>query len=195
MPTGGANSSSGTNRRCYLNVQNEGGRNVQDVSKYRMPLTHLLSDISPEPAFFHRSDKELSESVPVVGELNIDGENAAGLSNDKPKNEQDNNKDLWDSLTDVNLWMGNTMPRGPDFSTAEKIETVRHETGHKVTTSRPHVDALDNLYMVVKGQKHFSIASPDQAPAMQTMFPTVRFVCVCVYLTHCASCCEICLLH
>jgi hypothetical protein len=56
------------------------------------------------------------------------------------------------NLTEVNLWMGVARDRD--------------------SQSRLHMDATDNLYVVLEGRKHFAIASPADALHMHTVSPT-----------------------
>jgi hypothetical protein len=56
-------------------------------------------------------------------------------------------------MTAINLWMGNSY-EGP-------------------TTSRLHMDAMDNLYVVLKGHKTFTVYPPNLANYMRTISPTI----------------------
>jgi mannose-6-phosphate isomerase-like protein (cupin superfamily) len=62
-------------------------------------------------------------------------------------------KDAWDNMTAVNLWMGNSY-EGP-------------------TTSRLHMDAMDNVYVVLKGHKDFVVYPPNLSNYMRTISPTI----------------------
>jgi len=62
-------------------------------------------------------------------------------------------KDAWNNITAVNLWMGNSY-EGP-------------------TTSRLHMDAMDNLYVVLKGHKDFIVYPPNLSNHMRTISPTI----------------------
>lgn len=59
---------------------------------------------------------------------------------------------VWDNVTEVNLWMG--------------------VARHRDATSKLHMDATDNLYVVLEGSKHFSIVSPQDALKVRTVSPT-----------------------
>ena len=56
-------------------------------------------------------------------------------------------------MQDVSLWMGKAQPDRDTFS-------------------RLHMDATDNLYVLVRGRKTFRILSPDNAVHMHTVGPT-----------------------
>jgi hypothetical protein len=56
-----------------------------------------------------------------------------------------------ENISKVNLWMGRT---------------------EGATKSRLHMDALDNVYVLIEGEKQFKLFSPDNALQMRTVFPT-----------------------
>lgn len=60
---------------------------------------------------------------------------------------------VWANVTDVNMWMGEV-------------------AAAKTTKSRMHMDATDNLYLVLEGQKQFSLLSPAQAYLIDTVSPS-----------------------
>lgn len=62
-------------------------------------------------------------------------------------------KDAWTNMTAVNLWMGNSY--------------------EGTTTSRLHMDAMDNLYVVLKGTKDFVVYPPNLSNYMRTISPTI----------------------
>mmetsp|Transcript_117651 Transcript_117651/g.230847 ORF Transcript_117651/g.230847 Transcript_117651/m.230847 type:complete len:663 (-) Transcript_117651:46-2034(-) len=61
-------------------------------------------------------------------------------------------EDVVGNITEINLWMGVARDRD--------------------SQSKLHMDATDNLYVVLEGKKHFSIASPAEALKMKTISPT-----------------------
>jgi hypothetical protein len=79
------------------------------------------------------------------------------------------------TLSDINLWMGNTFendgPASPAPPSPPSTITLPLLSG-KETTSRLHMDALDNLYVLMSGHKTFRLIPPHLAPQMQTISPT-----------------------
>eukprot|EP01032_Pedospumella_encystans_P023966 gene23966-27119_t len=59
---------------------------------------------------------------------------------------------VWSNITEVNLWMGIARDRDAQ--------------------SNMHLDATDNLYVMLEGQKHFSVISPADALKVRTLSPT-----------------------
>jgi hypothetical protein len=59
---------------------------------------------------------------------------------------------VWNNITEVNLWMGVARDRN--------------------SQSKLHMDATDNLYIVLEGSKHFSVISPADALRVATISPS-----------------------
>jgi len=66
-------------------------------------------------------------------------------------------KSLEKDIIDINLWLG--------------LNNIDNENG---TTSRLHMDATDNVYVLIQGKKKFTLVSPNDSLKMKTISPTYQ---------------------
>jgi oxalate decarboxylase/phosphoglucose isomerase-like protein (cupin superfamily) len=80
-----------------------------------------------------------------------------------------------DNLTSVNLWMSNVPEGQYNLNIEIRCEitfTICFHCPGSTHTTRLHMDPMDSLYVVVAGQKTFTLYSPDKTPNLETLSPT-----------------------
>jgi len=163
--TGGSNIGTNTNdpsktsrTMSYLNVQSDGLR--QDVNK------HLHADKSEGGGDIDQLSAPVYYSPPLHSLFSD-----IALPNMLQPIESD--------LSNVNIWMNSHSSVNPESSItgsvlnfASNLFSPSSEKSIDRMTSRMHMDATDNLYVLLQGDKTFNLVDPSQAMLMETIMPT-----------------------